>query len=102
MMARARRDAAWAAGAHPVADGIHRIPLPLRHPLPLPHPLPNDGLRAVKIYVHESNDGLLAIDGGWALETSRDALHRALTQIGHSVRSIEQSPYGVATYGAAD
>lgn len=93
MMARDRRDAAWAGpGAHPVADGIHRIPLPL----------PLAGLRAVTVYVHESNDGLLVIDGGWALEASRDALDRALTQNGHSVRSIELSPYGVATYGAAD
>jgi len=46
---------AWTeAGAFPVAEGVHRIPLPL----------PNDGLRAVNVYVLETADGLVAVDGG--------------------------------------
>jgi glyoxylase-like metal-dependent hydrolase (beta-lactamase superfamily II) len=65
-------------GAHPVADGIHRIPLPL----------PMDGLRAVNVYAVETEEGLTLIDGGWALEESRTLLDRSLASIGHSVRDI--------------
>ena len=47
----------WAAeGAWEVAPGIHRIPLPL----------PMDGLKAVNVYVIETEQGLTLIDGGWA------------------------------------
>ena len=42
-------------GCYPVADGIHRIPLRL----------PQDGLRAVNVYVLETDAGLGLIDGGW-------------------------------------
>ncbi len=39
-------DQSWTEpGAYPVADGVHRIPLPL----------PMDGLRAVNVYVLETN-----------------------------------------------
>ena len=48
-------------GAHPVADGVHRIPLPL----------PMDGLRAVNVYALETDDGLTLVDGGWAIPESR-------------------------------
>jgi glyoxylase-like metal-dependent hydrolase (beta-lactamase superfamily II) len=65
-------------GAHPVADGIHRIPLPL----------PMDGLRAVNVYAIETEDGLTLVDGGWALAESRARLDEALASIGHSVRDI--------------
>ncbi len=48
----------WAAeGAWEVAPGIHRIPLPL----------PMDGLKAINVYVVQSQgdgDGLTLIDGG--------------------------------------
>ena len=47
-------------GAHPVAPGIHRIPLPL----------PQDGLRAVNVYAVTAGTGTM-IDAGWALEESR-------------------------------
>jgi glyoxylase-like metal-dependent hydrolase (beta-lactamase superfamily II) len=67
-------------GAHRVADGVHRIPLPL----------PNDGLRAVNVYVLETADGLVAIDSGWALEESRALLDRALASIGAGVADIRQ------------
>lgn len=63
----------WAAeGAWKVAEGIHRIPLPL----------PSDVLKAVNVYVIESDDGLLLIDGGWAIEASRNVLERGLRQLG--------------------
>jgi glyoxylase-like metal-dependent hydrolase (beta-lactamase superfamily II) len=65
-------------GAHPVADGIHRIPLPL----------PMDGLRAVNVYAIETEEGLTLIDGGWAVESSRRQLDESLASIGHSVRDI--------------
>jgi glyoxylase-like metal-dependent hydrolase (beta-lactamase superfamily II) len=65
-------------GAHPVADGIHRIPLPL----------PMDGLRAVNVYTVETEEGLTLVDGGWALEESRTQLEKSLATIGHRVQDI--------------
>lgn len=65
-------------GAWPVAPGVHRIPLPL----------PMDGLRAVNVYVLETNDGLTLIDGGWAIEESRALLERCLDDIDFKVSDI--------------
>ncbi len=65
-------------GAYPVADGIHRIPLPL----------PMDGLRAVNVYAIETEEGLTLVDGGWAVEASREQLDESLASIGHTVRDI--------------
>jgi glyoxylase-like metal-dependent hydrolase (beta-lactamase superfamily II) len=65
-------------GAHAVADGVHRIPLPL----------PMDGLRAVNVYAIETAEGLTLVDGGWAVEESRAQLERALAGIGHKVGDI--------------
>lgn len=63
----------WTAeGAWQVAEGIHRIPLPL----------PMDGLRAVNVYVLETDDGLTLVDGGWAIPVARDLLERCLRRIG--------------------
>jgi glyoxylase-like metal-dependent hydrolase (beta-lactamase superfamily II) len=71
----------WSAeGAWKVADGIHRIPLPL----------PLDGLRAVNVYVLESDDGLVLIDGGWAIEAARSVLERSLRQIGAGFGDIRR------------
>ena len=53
-------------GAWKVADGVFRIPLPL----------PMDGLRAVNVYVLETDDGLVLIDGGWAIPVSREIFER--------------------------
>jgi glyoxylase-like metal-dependent hydrolase (beta-lactamase superfamily II) len=62
----------WAAeGAWKVADGIHRIPLPL----------PMDGLKAVNVYVVEGDDGLTLVDGGWAIPVAREILERSLKSI---------------------
>lgn len=65
-------------GAHEVSPAVHRIPLPL----------PMDGLRAVNVYVIETDDGLTLIDGGWAIEVSRDLLEESLVSIGHHPRDI--------------
>ncbi|MFT4262650.1 MAG: MBL fold metallo-hydrolase [Nocardioides sp.] len=74
----------WSApGAWRVADGLHRIPLPL----------PMDGLRAVNVYVLESGDasgGLTLIDGGWAITESRTALEKGLAQIGRGFGDIRR------------
>jgi glyoxylase-like metal-dependent hydrolase (beta-lactamase superfamily II) len=67
-------------GAHPVAPGVHRIPLPL----------PMDGLRAVNVYAIEAADGLVLIDSGWALAHSRDRLERSLAAIGASLRDVRR------------
>ncbi|HEX6255478.1 MAG TPA: MBL fold metallo-hydrolase [Euzebyales bacterium] len=65
-------------GAYPVAPGIVRIPLPL----------PSDGLRAVNVYALVADDGLVLIDGGWALEASRRQLTRALAELDRELGDI--------------
>jgi glyoxylase-like metal-dependent hydrolase (beta-lactamase superfamily II) len=73
--------APWSdAGAWPAAPGVHRIPLPL----------PNDGLRAVNVYVLESEDGLTLVDGGWAIEVARERLEAGLAAIGAAVGDIRR------------
>jgi len=54
-------------GAYRVADGVHRIPLPL----------PNDGLRAVNVHAIEDAGQLVMIDSGWALAQARELLEAA-------------------------
>jgi glyoxylase-like metal-dependent hydrolase (beta-lactamase superfamily II) len=72
-------DASWTEpGAFEVAEGIHRIPLPL----------PMDGLRAVNVYAIETEDGLTLVDGGWALAESRTALDKGLAAMGRDVHDI--------------
>jgi glyoxylase-like metal-dependent hydrolase (beta-lactamase superfamily II) len=65
-------------GAYPVAPGVHRVPLPL----------PTDGLRAVNVYVIADGDGLVLIDGGWALASARAALAEALATLGCGLPDI--------------
>lgn len=65
-------------GAWQVEPGIYRIPLPL----------PQDGLRSVNVYAIETDAGLTLIDGGWAIEASRQVLDRSLAQAGYSVHDI--------------
>jgi glyoxylase-like metal-dependent hydrolase (beta-lactamase superfamily II) len=67
-------------GAFAVAPGVHRIPLPL----------PMDGLRAVNVYAVEAAEGLVLIDSGWALASSRDQLDRSLARIGADLRDVRQ------------
>ncbi|MGH3655656.1 MAG: MBL fold metallo-hydrolase [Micromonosporaceae bacterium] len=69
----------WTApGAYQVADGVHRVPLPL----------PHDGLKAVNVYVIETGADLVLVDGGWALDASRSHLECALRSIGYKVSDI--------------
>jgi glyoxylase-like metal-dependent hydrolase (beta-lactamase superfamily II) len=65
-------------GAWPVADGVHRIPLPL----------PMDGLRAVNVYALETEHGLTLVDGGWAIEESRTLLEKSLGDVGFGLSDI--------------
>jgi len=65
-------------GAYPVAEGVHRIPLPL----------PLDGLRAVNVYAIETDAGLTLIDGGWAIDEARQLLESSLAAIDHKVSDI--------------
>lgn len=67
-------------GAHPVAAGVYRIPLPL----------PFDGLRAVNAYAIEAADGLVMIDSGWMLDVSKDQLERSLGKIGAGFGDIRR------------
>ncbi len=67
-------------GAWKVADGIHRIPLPL----------PMDGLKAVNVYVLETDDGLTLIDGGWAIPVARELLDRCLRDVGFGFGDIRR------------
>jgi glyoxylase-like metal-dependent hydrolase (beta-lactamase superfamily II) len=71
----------WSAeGAWRVADGIHRIPLPL----------PMDGLKAVNVYTIESDEGLTLVDGGWAIDVARDLLERSLHSVGYGFGDIRR------------
>lgn len=67
-------------GAHPVAPGVHRIPLPL----------PVASLHAVNVYVIEDPDGLVVVDSGWAMPDSRKALAGALKLLGHRLEDVAQ------------
>lgn len=69
----------WAEpGAWPVADGVHRIPLPL----------PMDGLKAVNVYVLETEHGLTLVDGGWAITEGRTLLEKSLGDLGFGFTDI--------------
>jgi len=71
----------WAEpGAHPVAPGVHRIPLAL--------PIPS--LHAVNVYVIEDPDGLVVVDSGWAMPDSRAALESGLRALGHGLDDVAQ------------
>jgi glyoxylase-like metal-dependent hydrolase (beta-lactamase superfamily II) len=71
----------WSApGAFEVAPGIHRIPLPL----------PSDGLKAVNVYVIETEQGLTLVDGGWAISEGRAALAQGLRQLGRGFTDIRR------------
>lgn len=72
---------AWErAGAFQVGTGVYRVPLPL----------PGDALKAVNTYVIEDGDGLVFVDGGWAMAESRQVLDRALDEIGHRLGDIRE------------
>jgi glyoxylase-like metal-dependent hydrolase (beta-lactamase superfamily II) len=71
----------WAAeGAWEVTEGIYRIPLPL----------PMDGLKAINVYVVQTDDGLTLIDGGWAIPQARELLDKCLRDIGSGFGDIRR------------
>ena len=71
----------WTAeGAWQVAPGLWRIPLPL----------PMDGLKAINVYVLETDTGLTLIDGGWAIPVARELLEKCLGQIGAGFADIRR------------
>lgn len=65
-------------GAFEVVPGVHRLPLPL----------PNDGLRAVNVYVLETDDGVVCVDGGWAIPAAQEVFARSLDALGRSIGDI--------------
>jgi glyoxylase-like metal-dependent hydrolase (beta-lactamase superfamily II) len=72
---------AWTEpGAHEVAPGVVRIPLPL----------PNDGLRAVNVYALTTDDGLVLVDAGWDIPESRELLAKALASLDASLSDVRR------------
>jgi glyoxylase-like metal-dependent hydrolase (beta-lactamase superfamily II) len=65
-------------GAHEVAPGVHRIPLPL----------PGDSLKAVNVYAISDGNHVVLIDGGWALDEAEKLLADALGAIGYQLADI--------------
>ena len=61
-----------------VADGVHRIPLPL----------PMDGLRAVNVYAIVGPTGVTLIDGGWRIDSAQAALDVALAGLRLSAADV--------------
>src|SRR4051812_3394538 len=49
-----------------------------------------DGLRAVNVYVIETDEGLTLIDGGWAIPEARELLDRCLRRIGSGFGDIRR------------
>ncbi len=59
---------------------MHRIPLPL----------PGDALKAVNTYAISTGDGVVMVDGGWAMADATDVLERGLGEIGHRLRDVRE------------
>lgn len=76
--AEADRSAWINPGAHPVSEGVYRIPLPL----------PFDALRAVNVYALVDGDQIVLVDSGWALAESENLLAKSLDEIGFGLRDI--------------
>jgi glyoxylase-like metal-dependent hydrolase (beta-lactamase superfamily II) len=72
---------AWAEpGVYPVAEGVHRIPLPL----------PGDALRAVNVYAIEEADRIVLVDSGWHRDDSWGALTTGLRSLGAEVGDVSR------------
>ena len=67
-------------GAHEVAPGVHRIPLPL----------PGDSLKAVNIYAISDGDQVVLVDGGWALDEAEALLGAGLAVIGYHLGDVRE------------
>lgn len=70
----------WKTERETVTDGITRVPLPL----------PGDALTAANTYIVEDSDGLLLIDGGWAVAESRKALDEAMETLNYDIRDVRR------------
>jgi glyoxylase-like metal-dependent hydrolase (beta-lactamase superfamily II) len=72
---------AWSEpGVEDLGLGVYRIPLPL----------PDDALRAVNVYVIVYGNGVVLIDGGWALDAAEQALADGLRTIGYGLAEISE------------
>ncbi|TIC89383.1 MBL fold metallo-hydrolase [Nocardioides sp. GY 10113] len=49
-----------------------------------------DGLKAINVYVLETDDGLTLIDGGWAIPVARELLDKCLRDIGSGFGDIKR------------
>ncbi|TAM84349.1 MAG: MBL fold metallo-hydrolase [Jatrophihabitans sp.] len=68
-------------GAHEVAPGVYRVPLPL----------PGDSLKAVNVYaIADGADRLVLVDGGWSLAASQEQLRSSLDGIGFGLEHIRE------------
>jgi glyoxylase-like metal-dependent hydrolase (beta-lactamase superfamily II) len=67
-------------GAHEVAAGIFRIPLPL----------PLDGLRAVNVYAVTHGSAVTLVDAGWAIEESRTQLEDSLKRVDLGLADVDR------------
>jgi glyoxylase-like metal-dependent hydrolase (beta-lactamase superfamily II) len=74
------RDSWVQPGAHEEAPGVYRIPLPL----------PGDYLKAVNVYAVADGDGVVMIDGGWALSEAEELLTESLGRIGYGLADIRE------------
>lgn len=64
-----------------VAEGVHRVPLPITH----------DGLEAVNCYVLLDGDGPVLIDPGWAVPEAREALEAGVRRVGVDLSGVRRS-----------
>jgi glyoxylase-like metal-dependent hydrolase (beta-lactamase superfamily II) len=74
----AMRDAWTRPGVFAVADGVHRLVLPL----------PGDGLKAVNVYVLEDGDGFALVDTGWKHPGLLEALTDGFAALGASLSDL--------------
>jgi glyoxylase-like metal-dependent hydrolase (beta-lactamase superfamily II) len=63
-----------------VADGVHRVPLPLE----------GDALKAVNVYVLVHDGGATLIDSGWSFGAGEDVLETALGTLGLSLSQVDR------------
>jgi glyoxylase-like metal-dependent hydrolase (beta-lactamase superfamily II) len=74
----AMRDAWTQPGVFAVADGVHRLVLPL----------PGDGLKAVNVYVIEDGDGFALVDTGWRHPGLMEALTDGFAALGAGLADL--------------
>lgn len=68
----------WDESDESLGQGVHRLALPLQ----------GDALKAVNVYVIESDDGLTLIDSGWDDEDSREVLARGLRRLSFELGDV--------------